>query len=91
LKKDASINLNVEYKVINVILDFIGSLLEGEVAKVMRSLGVVRGESLNDLLFLLFSSELLLVDTAHIILVHHTEIFVILELIRQLLLDNLLL
>lgn len=75
---------------LNLVIGVELSITEGVLALVLRSLWVERVQRLDDLLVFLFSGELLLVDAAHICLVHDEIIFV-LDVIGDLFLDDLVL
>ena len=55
LHKDVSVNADMEDQVVDLLVNLEQSLLERELAKVVRSLRVVRIECFDDLLFLLLS------------------------------------
>jgi len=65
-------------------------IVERKVAQVVWGLWVERLQILDNLFVLFFGGELLLVDAAHISLVHYEIIFV-LDVVRDFLLDNLVL
>jgi hypothetical protein len=89
-EQDTSINIDVEGQVLYLVVHDELPIVERELAQVVRGLWVVGVKGLDDLLVLLLCGQLLLVDAAHICLVHDEIIFV-LDVIRDLLLDNLVL
>ena len=90
LEQDTSINVDVESQVLNIIVDIELSVVERELAEVVWGLWVERVQSLDHLFVFFLGGQLLLVDAAHICLVHNEIIFV-LNVIRDFLLDNLVL
>ena len=90
LEQDTSINIDVESQMLNLIVDNEFSVTERELAKVVWGLWVERVQSFDHLFVFLLGGQLLLIDAAHICLVHNEIIFV-LNVIRDFLLDDLVL
>lgn len=70
----------MEHKVLYLLVLHIFSLIERELAQIVGGLGIERIQSFNNLLILLFGGKLLLVDAAHVGLVHY-EIVLILNVV----------
>lgn len=90
LQQDGTVDVDVEGQVLYLIVHDELTVIERELAQVVRGLWVERVQSFDDLLVFLFCGELLLIDAAHICLVHD-EIIFIFDVIRDLLLDDLVL
>jgi hypothetical protein len=89
-EQDTSIELDVGRQVVDLVIHVELPVVERELTQVVWSLWVERVESLNDLFIFLLSGQLLLINAAHIGLVHN-EIIFILDVVRDLLLDDLVL
>jgi len=87
-QKDAPIHVDVEHEMLNLIVSSELSVIERELTEIVWSLRIVGVQSLNDLLILLLSGKLFLVNAAHIGLIHHKILFIF-NVIRDLLLDDL--
>jgi len=90
LEQDTSYKFDMESQMLNLIIDNKLSIIERELAKVVWSLWVERVQSFDHLFVFLLGGQLLLIDAAHICLVHNEIIFV-LNVIRDFLLDDLVL
>ena len=66
----------MEHEMLNLIVGDELSVIERELAEVVWSLRIFGVQSLDDLLVFLLSSELFLVNAAHIGLIHHEIFFV---------------
>ena len=67
----------MENEMLNLIVTNKLSVIERELAEIVRSLRVQRVQSFDNLLVLLFGGKLLLVNAAHIGLVHDEIVFVL--------------
>lgn len=79
LENNVSVKLEMENHLLNHIIGFEQAILIREFSEIVRSLWIIGNKSLNDLFFLLFVRQLLLIDTTQlIILIHVEEISIIL-------------
>ena len=79
----------MENQLFNHIVSLEDSILVRELGQIMGSLGVIGGEGLDDLLFLLFGCQLFLVNAIQlVILVHVEEISVIVHVLATVFLLN---
>ena len=89
LEDDVSVELEVEDHLLYHVVGLEHSVLVGELGQVVGGLGVVGVQGLDDLLFLLLGSELLLVDAAHlVVLVHVEQVGVVLQVLALLFLRD---
>ena len=73
--------MDVEVEMVGLRVDLEGSILEAELADVVRSLRVLGSKSLNDDLILLLVGELLLVNASHVGLVHEGHVIFIFKIV----------
>jgi hypothetical protein len=76
LLDNVAFDVDVEHQVVSIRLNLEGAVLEVELAQVVRSLGVVRVEVLNDLGLLLFSSQLLLINASVEVVVLNVKVLI---------------
>lgn len=85
LKNDIAVKLKVEDHLLNHIIGLKKTIFVGELGQIVRRLGIVGVEGLDDLLFFLLCSQLLLVEAAHlVVLLHVQKISVVFQIITGL-------
>lgn len=79
LENNVSVKLEMENHLLNHIIGFEQAILIREFSEIVRGLWIIGNKSLNDLFFLFFVRQLLLINTTQlIILIHVEEISIIL-------------